>query len=197
MNSQGKHDVLLHAHRRAELARRLISHGVRTKIITRLTDLTRSRLSTVRRRLGVPDKERPRGPTRWSLKALLKTAQARAEGAVLVALCTVFEIPIESNTPAIPKLVSLDFGERLCEAYEAFCAVNPDTSVELEHLILIRRGLSVDPRNASVQLSRCRTCKCLALEERFGGRECWHCDPEPTRKGPGSSFRTGRRQTRS
>lgn len=190
MSSQIKHDVLLQENRRAEMARRLISHGVRTEIITRLTHLTVGRLRTVRRRVGVENKQRARGPSRWSLKAFLTTPQARAEGGALVALCWIFGIPIEPNTPALPKVVSLDFVDRLCGAYEAFCACHPNTQVELEHLILIRRGLSVAPKQALVQLGKCRSCKGLMLELRFGERECWHCDVEPNRKEPGSRPRT-------
>jgi len=194
---QSPHDVLLQEHRRAELARRLISHGVRTKIITRLTDLTRNRLSTVRRRLGVADEERSRGPTRYSLKRMLKNPRTQAEGAVLVTLCSIFEIPIQPNRPALPEFVSLNFGERLCEAYEAFREISPETALELEHLILIRRGLSVNPDNAQVQLANCRACKCLVLRERSGRRECWHCAPTPSRKARGSRPRTRRGRTRT
>lgn len=182
MSSHVQQDVLLRENWRAELAGRLISHGVRTGIVTQLTNLTSGRLKTVRRRIGVVSEERVRGPTRWSLKAFLTTAQARAEGAALVALCWIFGIPIEPNKPALPVSVSLDFVDRLCGAYEAFCACHPETRVELEHLILIRRGLAVNPKQAPVQLGKCRTCKGLMLELRFGDRECWHCDSPPTRK---------------
>ena len=197
MTSQTRHDVLLQENRRAELARRFISHGVRTQIIMRLTDLTVARLRTVRRRVGVPSEERARGPTRWSLRAFLKTPEAQDEGGALVALCANFDIPIEPNTPALPKFVSLDFGERLCETYEAFCAVYPQTTLELEHLILVRRSLSVDPTKALVQVSKCRTCKALLLEDRFRPGECWHCDHGPTQKEGGSRPRRARGRKRS
>jgi hypothetical protein len=112
-------DPILRENRRSELARRLISHGVRTDIISKLTGLTRNRQATVRRRLMVPDKTRLRGPTRSPLGVFLASSQARAEGAALASLCSLFEIPIELNVPSMPKIVSLAFGERLCETYEA------------------------------------------------------------------------------
>lgn len=197
MSSQSQQDVLLRENRRAELARRLILHGVRTDIVMRLTNLTVGRLRTVRRRLGVTDRDRARGPTRWSLSAFLKTTEAQAEGGALVTLCSINDIPIVPNTAALPESVSFDFVERLCDTYEAFCACYPETQVELEHLILIRRGLSVDPKQAVVQVAKCRICKCLLLQERFAANECWHCDLTPTRKKGGSRPRKARGQTRN
>src|SRR6266404_3113022 len=62
MRPQLQDDPILRESRRATLARRLISHGVRTEMIGRLTGLTRSRLATLRRRLMVADETRLRGP---------------------------------------------------------------------------------------------------------------------------------------
>jgi len=165
-----------------ELARRLVLHGVRTDIVTRLTSLTIARLRTIRRRLGITDQHRARGPTRWSLRALLKTPESQAEGGALVALCAIHDVPIVPNTPALPEPVSLDFVERLCEAYEAFCACYEDSKLELEHLILIRRSLCVDPRQAMAEVVKCRSCQCLLVQERFAKTQCWHCNPPPTRR---------------
>ena len=167
-------DPILRENRRSELARRLISHGVRTEVISKLTGLTRNRQATVRRRLMVPDKARLRGPTRSPLGVFLASSEARAEGAALASLCLLFEIPIELNVPSMPKIVSLAFGERLCETYEAFCACYPRTEVQLEELIALRRSLA---DGDFIRLGKCRNCKCLILIDRFdGNRECWHCN---------------------
>jgi hypothetical protein len=192
-----EHDVVLRENRRAELARRLLSHGVRTDIITRLTDLTRNRLSTVRRRLGVVNNQRARGPSRSSLKVLLRTPRARAEGAAIATLCELFDVPILIDRPPLPKIVSLTFGEKLCDVYEAFCVVNPGTNLDFEHLLLIRRGLSAHPSDASVYLGKCRTCKCLVLEEIYRVSDCWHCGAHPSRTERESRPRTARHRKRS
>ena len=167
-------DPILRENRRSELARRLILHRVRTDIISKLTGLTRNRQATVRRRLMVPDKARLRGPTRSPLGVFLASSQARAEGAALASLCSLFEIPIELNVPSMPKTVSLAFGERLCETYEAYCACYPRTEVQLEELIALRTNLA---DGDFIRLGKCRNCKCLILIDRFdGNRECWHCN---------------------
>src|ERR1700681_1003886 len=167
-------DPILRENRRSALARRLILHGVRTEIISKLTGLTLNRQATVRRRLMVPAKARLRGHTRSPLGVFLASSQARAEGAALASLCSLFEIPIELNVPTIPKTVSLAFGERLCEAYEAYCACYPMTEVQLEELIALRSSLA---QGDVIRLGKCRNCKCLILIDRFDGdRDCWHCN---------------------
>ena len=167
-------DPILRENRRSELARRLILHGVRTYIISKLTGLTRNRQANVRRRLMVPNKARLRGHTRSPLGVFFASAQARAEGAALASLCSLFEIPIELNVPSMPKIVSLTFGERLCETYEAYCACYPRTEVQLEELIALRSSLA---EGDFIRLGKCRNCKCLILIDRFDGdRDCWHCD---------------------
>jgi len=167
-------DPILRENRRSELARRLISHGVRTDLISKLTGLTRNRQATVRRRLMVPDEARLRGPTRSPLGVFFASSQARAEGAALASLCSHFEIPIGLNVPSVPKIVSLTFGERLCETYEAYCACYPRTEVRLEELIALRSSLA---DGDFIRVRKCRNCKCLILIDRFDGdRECWHCN---------------------
>jgi hypothetical protein len=168
-------DPILRENRRTEVARRLISHGVRTRLITRLTGLTRNRLATVRRRLMVRSKARRRGPTKSSLDLFLGTPRARAEGAALVSLCAVFCIPIERHGLSLPKNISLEFTERLCETYEAYCACFPQTEMELEELILLRDTLA---QGDELQLGKCRVCRCLILIDRFDGthRNCPQCE---------------------
>src|ERR1700733_9339424 len=73
-------DSVRRENRRVELAHRLLSHGVRTTIIIRLTGITRDRIATLRRRLGVPSRTRRRGPTFSSVRRFLKEPLNRTEG---------------------------------------------------------------------------------------------------------------------
>jgi hypothetical protein len=169
--------ALQRENRRIGLGRRLLSHGLRTKVISRLTGLTRNQLETLRRRLGVPSRTRRRGPTPSSLGMFLKEPVVRCEGAALAALCAAFELPpLEQELASLaPSYISLEYGERLCETYEAYRACYPTTHVELDELMMLREALAQADR---VALGRCRSCKCLMLIDRFnGGRNCWHCDP--------------------
>jgi hypothetical protein len=169
--------ILLRENRRIELARRLLSHGVRTKIISQLTGMTRNRLATLRQRLGVPDRTRRRGPTPSSLDRFLKEPLVRSEGAALTALCSAFDLPaLERELSLMPaSFISLNYGERLCESYEAYRACYPKTQVDIEELMMLRSHLAKADR---IELGKCRSCKCFILIDRFnGGHNCWHCDP--------------------
>jgi hypothetical protein len=170
-------DSVRRENRRVELAHRLLSHGVRTAIIIRLTGITRDRLATLRRRLGVPSDARWRGPTFSSVRRFLKVPLNRTEGAALTAVCATFDLPaLEREVSALPAShISLDYGERLCETYEAYRACYPKSQVALERLMMLRTRLVAGDL---VTLGRCRTCRCLMLIDRFNGvRNCWHCDP--------------------
>jgi hypothetical protein len=169
--------ALQRENRRVALGRRLLSHGVRTQTISRLTGLTRNQLETLRRRLGVPSRTRRRGPTPSSLDMFLKEPIMRSEGAALAAMCAAFELPaLEQELASLPvSYISLAHGERLCETYEAYRACYPTTHVELDELMMLREALAQADR---ITLGKCRSCKCLMLIDRFnGGRNCWHCDP--------------------
>lgn len=176
MNWSRQQDPIQREARRSALVRRLISHGVRTKVITRLTGVSRNRQYTLRRRLSVRDTQRWRGPTKSSMELFLGTPLAREEAAALAALFNLREIPVELGGPDIPQFASFDFTERLCEVYEAYRAMFPRTEMELEELILLRGALA---SGAKIALSRCRVCRCLILVNRFDGtqRACTHCEP--------------------
>jgi hypothetical protein len=175
-------DPILRENRRSEVVRRLISHGVRTATITRLTGLTRNRQATVRRRLMVPDKARHRGPAKSALGVFLRSPMAREEAAALASISSLFDIPITPHSPAVPREISLSFVERLCEAYEAYSTCYPRTEVHLEEFIALRSSLA---KGDVVRLGQCRTCKCMILVDRFSGaRNCSHCAPEVTSKAP-------------
>jgi len=173
MPSSVTDDPILRENRRLELVRRLISHTVRTGIITRLTGFSSNRQATVRRRLGVPGKCRWRGPTRSMLELFLETPRGRAQGAALVTLCALFEIPIDADAAHLSEFVSLNFTDRLCEAYEAYRALVPQTEIEFEELILLRSSVA----KGDIRLGRCRTCKGLILINPYDGghRTCAQC----------------------
>ncbi len=160
MLSTTSEDPILRENRRFELARRLLSHGVRTKFITKFTGLSRNRLTTVRKRLMVRDKSRPRGPMRSSLEIFLGTPEANLAGAALASLCLVFDIPIESGVTSLPESVSLTFTEKLCETYEAYRALFPNMEIALEDLILL---LSTLGKGDEIRIGQCEICRELIL----------------------------------
>ena len=172
MRPQLQDDPILREVRRATLARRLISHGVRTEMIGRLIGLTRNRLATVRRRLMVADEMRPRGPVRSALDVFRGSALGRTEGAALISLGLAAKL--FDSAQADEAFDPLEHAEWLCDAYEAYRAVIPESRAELEDFILLYRAITV---SHSLLIKTCRTCRCLILVTPFEGRrECWHCD---------------------
>src|ERR1700723_2462518 len=98
--------------RRVALGSPLLSPGLRPKITSPLTGLTRNQLETLRHRLGVPSRTRRRGPTPSSVDVFLKEPLLRSEGAALAALCAVFELPaLDGELASLPaSFISLEYG---------------------------------------------------------------------------------------
>lgn len=160
-----------------ELARRLIFHGVRTDTISKLTGLSHNRLTTLRRRLEVPDDERHRGPSPRSLDVFLRTARGRTEGAAVAALFPLFKDAAATRSPTY-----LDEGEQACDIYDAYLAYHPQSNMRFEELMLLKRSLS---KGDLLELALCRICRALIMNNRYdcGRQTCSHCDglraPEP------------------
>jgi Flagellar transcriptional activator (FlhC) len=153
-----------------ELARRLIFHEVRTQTITKLTGLSRNRLETLRHRLMVSEDARRRGPPPRSLDVLLRTSRGRTEAAALAALFPLFK------SASMKPSTSLDDGEQACEIYDAYLAYYPQSNVQFEELMLLKRSLA---KGDLVEPGLCRFCKGLIVNNRYDPhrRACSHCDP--------------------
>jgi hypothetical protein len=93
----------------------------------------------------------------------------------------VFDIPIDSRAASLPAAVSLVFTERLCETYEAYRALFPNTEIALEDLILLIGSLG---KGDEVRLGECGICKGLILIDAYGdpgaGAHCAVPDPSAT-----------------
>jgi len=170
MDAHRKDDSVTRELRGFELARRLILHQVRTQTISKLTGLSRHRLATFRQRLRIPEDARHRGPPPCSLEVLLRTARGRTEGAALAALFPLFNKPT-----SVKPMTSLDEAEQLCEIYDAYLACYPQSQVQFEELMLLRKSLA---KGDLIELRLCRRCKGLIMNNRSDRdrRTCWHCD---------------------
>jgi hypothetical protein len=173
MDAHRSDDSVIRDLRRFELARRLIFHEVRTQTISKLTGLSRNRLAALRRRLMVSEDARRRGPPPRSLDVFLRTSRGRTEGAALAALFPLFKNPTSVKSPT-----SLDDGEQACEIYDAYLAYYPQSTVQFEELMLLRRSLA---RGDLVELALCRICKGLIINNRYDRcrSTCSHCDVLP------------------
>lgn len=161
--------------RRLSLAKRLVMHRARTQTIYELTGLTRHRLSRLRRRWNVPEDSRQRGPSPSSFSVFFRSTITWEEATSAALICRLSGVlTTRLSTPTSKYVGTLEVGERLCEAYEAFCACIPDHKLEFEHILLLARGLV---RNEYVCLDSCIECRGAMLVDLYGTRDavCGMC----------------------
>jgi hypothetical protein len=160
--------------RRYQLALRLVGHRARTRTISRMTALSRHQLARLRQRWGVDEQLRHRGPAPSSLETFTHSPRARSEGAALASSYLVYEALCHCTAGAPAPGPSLEAGERLCEAYEAYRACFPQSGLDFEELLALVAGLT---DGHLVGLSRCLTCKGAILIDRLGPPRstCSHC----------------------
>jgi len=163
--------------RRRQLAQRLVVHHARTQTIFRLTGLSRHQLATMRQRWGINNEIRRRGPAPTSFAVFRSTSRVREEAAAL-AVHWVVLASVGALSDRNFKSTAIEFGEKLCEVFEAYLAYFPDTELQFEHLVLLVRGLE---EAEAVALSSCSNCDAVILADLLGKRRrlCSHCQHAP------------------
>lgn len=160
--------------RRRQLAQRLVVHQARTQTIFHFTGLSRHQLATLRQRWRISQETRHRGPPPTSFAVFRSTLRVRAESAVLAVFWrTLANIGVSSGRP-FRSTSPVEFGEHLCEVFEAYLACFPKSDLDLEHLVLLTRGLE---EADAIALSKCGNCEAVILVDLLGLRRrlCLHC----------------------
>lgn len=160
--------------RRRQLAQRLVVHRARTQTIFLLTGLSRHQLATLRQRWRVTDEMRHRGPPPTSFAVFRSTVRVRAEAAALAVFWRILATVGTSNVRLHTPTSAVEIGERLCEVSEAYLACFPKSELELEHLVLLVRGLE---EADAIALSKCGSCGAVILVDllELRRRLCSHC----------------------
>ncbi len=160
--------------RRRQLAQRLVVHQARTQTIFLLTGLSRHQLATLRQRWRVTDEMRHRGPPPTSFAVFRSTVRVRAEAAALAVFWRTLATAASSNGRTHTPTSAVEFGERLCEVIEAYLACFPKSALELEHLVLLARGME---EGDAIALSKCGRCEAVILVDLLDLRRrlCSHC----------------------
>lgn len=168
--------------RRYQLAIRLVTHEARTGTICDWTGLTRERLKTLRREWGIPTGTRHRGPSPTSVSVFFRSPRARSEASLLAMLCRMMGAVSSTRMPdAARMLPSLDRGERLCDAFEAFRVCLPESQVEFEQVVLLALALA---QGDALELGHCKNCDAIILIDRLavGGSICSFCHRDADRR---------------
>ncbi|SRR5579883_176629 len=164
--------------RRYQLALRLMTHQARTGTIFAMTSLSRHQQEALRQRWGVAENTRRRGPSPTSLGRFTHSPRARSEGAVLAVFCRIYGL-LRLGTPAgvsRRKLLTLEFGERLCDTYEAYRGCFPWSKFEIEELLSFAIEIA---KNEVIGLGRCESCSGTVIMDRLAPHRpaCAHCQP--------------------
>lgn len=147
--------------RRRELAWRLMKHGARTSTIYRFTALSRHQLARLRCRGLVPSADRRRGPSPRSTTALFRSPWSRSESACAAILCVVHRvIPEFPHSSKGNRFQSVEYGERLCDAYETFKARLPGSRLCFERFLSLALALA---DGVEIALASCECCSAIIL----------------------------------
>lgn len=162
--------------RRYQLALRLMAHQARTGTISAMTSLSRHQQEALRLRWGVTEDTRRRGPSPTSLGRFTHSPRARSEGAVLAVFCRIYGLlPLPSLVGlSRRKLLTLEFGERLCDTYESYRGCFPWSKFEIEELLSFAIGIAA---NEVIGLGRCVSCSGTVIIDRLAPHRpsCAHC----------------------
>ena len=162
--------------RRYQLALRLMAHQARTGTISAMTSLSRHQQEALRHRWGVTEGTRRRGPSPSSLGRFTHSPRARSEGAVLAVFCRIYGLLPLGSLAGLPrrKLLTLEFGERLCDTYESYRGCFPWSKFEIEELLSFAIGIVA---NEVIGLGRCVSCGGTVIIDRLAPHRpsCAHC----------------------
>jgi hypothetical protein len=168
--------------RRYQLAFRMVSHGARTQTVCEWSGLTRDQLVTLRRRWGFDPDERRRGPAPTAFNVFFKSERHSTEAALFASICQIVGVTVRSGEETAQRLASLESGELLCEAFEAYKEWEPDARFEFEHAVLLAGGVE---QGKEVALGHCSECHGAVLIDRMGANQtrCGLCN-RPARQTP-------------
>jgi hypothetical protein len=164
---------------RLDLALRLIRHEARTRTIRDWTGLTDDRIRKLFKsyieHAGDREIRRHRGKSPRQPAYFLRNPQVRLQAASLASFFCQLGM-LRSAGPGLPGgLERLRWGERFCEAYEAFLQQHERPQIGFEHACFLQRALE---RQKELCIDDCADCGALIVAPVFAGRpaDCAFCN---------------------
>ncbi len=164
---------------RYNLALRMIAHEARTHTICDWTGLPDDRIRHLYQSYVHDQKRlirRRRGPSPQSLAFFFESARSRSEAAALVGLCYMLGVlPFEVVSNPRRDLPGVGRGQRLCDAYEMYLSLVPETPITLEHVVLLIMTVS---EGREFEVTLCDVCGGVVVQDRgsLRHRNCAHCN---------------------
>ena len=173
---------------RYELAWRLIGHEARTSTIVRWTGLSQYQVRRIFRDYGkgrgTADVYRLRGIPPHVLAFFWRSQELYSEAVVLAGLCRELDVfPAEPLANIERTFPSLERGQRLCVAYEAFKAQLPHSQITMEYAVLLVTGLAI---GKEVAFGSCTECTRQIIVDRYAAHpdKCMECRSGTSHKVP-------------
>ena len=153
---------------RYTLARRMLGLQARTQTVSVWAGLPKRSVRTLNRSHGWSQlaSNLRHGPAPTSVAHFLRSPIARMEAAVFAGLFRAFHLlperPLRNRALDLP---SVERGERLCDAFEMYRSLVPDSTMSMEQAILI---LTESVPGGDLVAERCIECGCAMVMERYG-----------------------------
>ena len=168
--------------RQFELALRMIRHEARTRTIRECTGLSDDRIrklyATYFRDDGVTGVKRRRGKSPRQVFRFVKSPRHRLQATTLVALFRVgLLIRIDADTSVHPSWPrpDVEFGHRLCRAYENYLLLHSDPTLNFEWAWNLLQCIAA---NDELYLAQCAGCDALYVQDAYAidERTCPACE---------------------
>ena len=168
---------------RLDLAIRMLGHEARTHLITACTGYSQDRIRKLwgKRFRGssprTPGARRHRGKSPSSIEFFVRNPWNQADASLLAHLFAnwgLLQILPDLRTPAVRMDDPVVRGERFCDAFEEFQAVNPASPLTFEHAWNLFDALTV---RGDLLLLDCGDCRALYVQDALAldGRRCPTC----------------------
>ncbi len=165
-----------------ELALRMIRHEARTRTIRECTGLSDDRIrklySTYFRDTGSTDIRRRRGKSPRQITRFVKNPENQLQATTLVVLfCSGLLLRIDSDNniaPCWPR-PDVEFGHRVCRAFETYLLLHEDPSLSFEWAWNLLHSISY---NDELYLAVCAACKARYVQDAYAldHRTCPACE---------------------
>lgn len=154
-----------------ELALRMIGHEARTGTIRQCTGLSDDRIrklyGTYFRNTGATGVRRHRGKSPRQVMRYVKNAQNQLEATTLVALFLsglLLRLDDERRVHACWPRPDVEYGHRVCRAYEIYRLLHPDARLSFEWAWNLLQSMS---KNDELYLAICRVCHSSYVQDAY------------------------------
>lgn len=167
-----------------ELALRMIGHEARTRTIRECTGLSDDRIRKLYARYfrdsGKATVKRRRGKSPRQVHRYVKNPDNQLQATTLVALFSaglLVRIDSDDRVHACWPRPDVEFGHRLCRAYETYRLLHDDASLSFEWTWNLLQCISY---NDELYLACCRRCDCRYVQDAYAldKRVCPSCSIE-------------------